>query len=565
MFEKVILAVALIVLTAAGIFFCWKRSLRYLQFFQQEEYEGARFLKWYRRLRAFDRRGLVVGVIAEILIIVAILLRSPLAAMTSLVLSGCLIYLATREENPLTTGKIRLKLTDRAKRIFNTAQSCSALIQLIALSIAWLLPGNYSLPFLWLGQMVIIQLQPFILVLAKGLLDGQEAALQAAFATEAQAIVRHVNRTVIGITGSYGKTSAKVILAEMLASVAPTFTTQRSINSYMGVTREIRERMKDFHHFAVIEMGAYYRGSIKRMCGLTPPSVGIVTAVGEMHLERFGSQDNLFKAKSELAEAVPSDGILIVNGDYEFCRKMASENPKRITLIYGLDKSKGNLDAYMYDFVVSDNGTAFKIDFQGRAYDGFASLLSKPLLSNALGCFVAAVTLGCAPEIALAALRNVKTENNRLEPVRTTIGALSGSQNGKAGGKDGKILRLNDAFNSNPVGFSAALDLLAELPGGKKILVTPGMIELAERQDVENEKAATKAGSICDMVVVVGKTNRNALLAGLTQSGLSNEKYMIKDTMQEALYFLSNGYCSDGDVVLIENDLPDLYESSPRF
>ena len=566
--ERVMFIVAVSLVMAAGLYFCRRRQLRYLQYFQQEEYEGMRFLKWCKRNQVFDTRGSLIAIMAITAVVGCLAFNDKLAILSSLVFSAALFYKALVEENPLTSGKVRLKLTERASRIFDTAQSINALLQLASTALFLAVAGNSALALCWIGQLLIVQLQPLILVLAKVFLDPQEKRLQSQFADEARSILKKVHPTVIGITGSYGKTGTKVILSEILDSVAPTFSTPRSINSYMGVTREIRERMNGSHKFAVIEMGAYYLGSIKRMCGLTPPAAGIVTAVGQMHLERFGSTENLYRAKSELAQAVPNYGLLIVNGDYELCRQMAKENPKRETLIYGLDRDAGPLDAYMYDLVTSEKGTTFKIDFEDKVYEGFAKLLSKPLLSNALAAFTAAVALGVAPEIALAAIRNSKTESNRQEPVRTELSTMTGALangNGKDKVKPGQILRLNDAFNSNPIGFSAALDVLKELPGSKKVLVTPGMIELGNKQSEENERVAKKAAAVCDLVVVVGRTNREALINGLHAGGMVQEKYLVQDTMQEALQYLARTYLSDGDVVLIENDLSDLYESAPRF
>ena len=572
MCDTIVLGASLLAVGTSSSYFFRKRGLRYLQYLQQEDYDGRRFLRWYKSNKAFDRRGSLVAIVAFVLVYAGTKVNADVAAMISLLFAVVLFYRSRKEENPFKTGKIVLKLTERAGRIFNTAQSAYALLQCSLAVLEFVLLTKHVLPAFWFSQLALIQLQPFILVWAKELLDPQEKEIQNQFAQQARDIVSKVNPTTIGITGSYGKTSAKVILSEILNSVAPTFTTPRSINSYMGVTREIRERLKNYHRFAVIEMGAYAQGSIRKMCSLTPPAVGIVTAVGEMHLERFGSVENLYQAKSELASAIPSDGILVLNGDYELCRRMAKEYPKRITLLYGLDRSKGPLDAYMYEMKATDDGTTFKIDFAGHTYEGFTKLLGKPLLSNALGAFTLAMAMGCAPEVILAAMRNSKTESNRLEPLRTTVGALAafaqlnnGKQVNVQPSAQGKILRINDAFSSNPVGFSAALDLLAELPGQRKILVTPGMIELGDRQYSENQRAGKKAASICNMVVLVGSTNKDALLSGLQDGGLPQDKYILQEDMKQALKYLSTSYCAEGDVVLIENDLTDLYESVPKF
>lgn len=563
--ESVYVGVALAALGNIGFF--EKRGKRYLQYFQQQEYEGKRFIDWIIEKKAFDQKGSMSSAFTGILstVLLAFDTRGSFLAGTFACLA--LLKLAKQEEDPTGTGKITLKMTDRAKRIFKLAMIIYCVtVLVIALAISST-TNLYRVPIFLIASVILIQIQPLFLVLANEILSGGEKKRQEDFANEARAIIRSVKPKIIGITGSYGKTSTKVILADILSTVGPTFSTPRSINSYMGMTREIRERMKPGHRFAVSEMGAYYMGSIKRMCTLTPPDAAIVTAIGGMHLERFGSPENVFKAKSELAQAVPADGILVVNGDSELCRKVAQENPKRITKLYGIEGDKGHLDARMYNIEATSDGTSFLIDYEGKTYKGFTKLLGKPMLGNILASFTMAVALGLNPELVIAAIRHVKTENNRLEPVKTSPAsfiAASAITNGKHI-KQGKILRLNDAYNSNPVGFAAALEVLSQQKEGRKILVTPGMVELGEKQYKENKNAAQIAASVCDMVAIVGSTNRPALLEGLAKAGFSEEKIKKFDSMKDAFNFLGYEYCQDGDTVLIENDLPDLYESVPVF
>lgn len=569
-----------IICLGSAYFFFYRRLLRYMQFLQQEDYESGRFLDWLMQRKAFDRRGSLISLAGIALDYFVPFPLLGIAGVNIAVAAG-LAYVAEREEDPRTAGKLALKMTERAKRIFNLACTIFILSEL-AVVFYGLSGGSFSNMFpavtadrtafnfkiamagFWLTQLVAFFAEPLILVLANALLEPFEKDLQEGFANEARAIIGKVHPFVIGITGSYGKTSSKVLLTDILNSVSPTFTTPRSINSYMGVTREIRERMKPQHKYAVIEMGAYYTGSIKRMCTLTPPNAAIVTAVGAMHLERFGSQENVFKAKSELAEALPKDGILVINGDYEYCRKMADNHKDKRVFIYGLDEANGHLDAYMYDLEPTDKGTNFSIRWQGKVYTGSTSLLGKPMLSNALATFTMACVLGLNPELVLAVIKNVKTESNRLEPQRAAIASLQAVRNGKPP-RDGTILRLNDAYNSNPQGFKGALEVLQRVAGKRKVLVTPGMIELGERQFEENKNCAKNAAAFCDLVIIVGGTNKQALVEGLNEGGLSADKLKQVDSMREALNFLAEDYCIDGDVVLIENDLPDLYEAVPTF
>ena len=561
--------IALFVVGAfVNLFFYYRRGLRYLSYFQQEDYTGKRFIKWLFFKKAFDRRGSIPCVI---MLLIAILAKDFFAVVlgASVVALIAIVVIALREEDPRKTGKIKLNMTARAKRIFNLA----AALYVVALAAASVVMYQLALPqgagivllAFWLNQVLLIRSQPLFLVIANSMLQPYETSLQEGFPNEARALLKKYNPTVIGITGSYGKTSTKIILREILSSVAPTFVPPGSINSYMGVTREIREKLQPIHKYAVIEMGAYYMGSIRRMCTLTPPNAAIITAIGIMHLERFGGQDSVLKAKSELAQALPEDGILVVNGDDINCRRIAKENPKKTVLHYGWDESNGPLDAMIYDVTANDKGSNFKIRYKGEVYEGFTQLLGKPLLSNALASFTLACALGIAPQTVISAMRNVRTEKNRLEPVKVPISTLKVKENGNgAAPSPGEVLRLNDAYNSNPIGFAAALDVLGQVSGGRKILVTPGMIELGDRQEMENKKAAEKAAGICDLVLVVGDTNRKALTDGLIAGGLDTQKCQNFDDMHTALTYLST-FCQDGDVVLIENDLGDLYEGPVSF
>ncbi len=560
---------------AAGLFFYYRRSLRYLKYFQQEDYTARRFFNWIWEKRAFDRKGsiaciVMIGLCAKPGIPNTVLLIVSLVAAISLVLIGL------KEEDPRKTGKIKLNMTARSKRIFNLALGLYVVAGLLAVGglIFYFmstqgqpqaLPAATALLHFWTIQFVLVHSQPYWLILANSLLQPYETSLQEGFANEARALIKKHNPTIVGITGSYGKTSTKIILREILGSVAPTFVPPGSINSYMGVTREIREKLQPIHKYAVIEMGAYYIGSIKKMCSLTPPQAAIITAIGIMHLERFGGQDSVYKAKSELAQALPEDGILVVNGDDPRCRQIAQENKKKTTLLYGWDTDNEHLDALIYDVSSTDKGSNFKIRWQGQEYEGFTQLLGKPLLSNALASFTMACALGIAPQTVISAMRNVRTEKNRLEPVKVPIESFRVKENGNAhAAAQGEVLRLNDAYNSNPVGFSAALDVLKQMSGGRKILVTPGMIELGDKQVEENKRAGSKAATVCDLVIVVGDTNKQSLTDGLKEGGFETGKLQEFADMHTAFNYLSE-FCRDGDVVLIENDLGDLYEGAVSF
>lgn len=527
-----------------SVLFFYRRSLRYLRYFQQEEYDGARFGAWLVRNRAFDRKGSIVVLAAGL----ATMLSGPTTGtLLSLLGLVALVWIAYREEDPRKVGKIRLNMTERATRIHQAALILYTAGLLTVASGTLPAAGSPSVAWFWLLQVIFFQTCGGWLVLGNWLLLPGEKTRQARFMEEAKATLRLVNPFVVGITGSYGKTTTKAILGEALQGLGPTFWPPKSINTPMGITREIRERLMPEHRFAVIEMGAYQRGSIRRLCSLVPPKAGIITAVGLMHLERFGSRENIYLAKAELAQAIPENGILVCNGDNEGARRIAREYPKRATLLYGLEPDRGRLDCWMSDVHTSPDGTSFIIHWNGKDYRGSTRLLGVPMLLNILAAFTMACALGTDPEYVLAIIRNSEPQKNRLQLVR-----------------EDHTMVLNDAYNSNPIGFTAALDVLAALPGQRKILVTPGMVELGPRQEEENRAVGRRAAAVCDLVLLVGNTNREALLQGLREGGLSEDQVLMFDHRDRALSHLGEIRCA-GDIVLLENDLPDLYEGALRF
>jgi UDP-N-acetylmuramoyl-tripeptide--D-alanyl-D-alanine ligase len=518
------------------LIFCYYRALIYLRYFQQEEYSARRFLNWMLKNFAFDKRGGAIFAVS-----LGVLYLSGSLLFSWAFASLCLLILTYFQKDPRIVGKIKLNMTARASRIFYLA-----VLLFVILFLKMCLCGLSGTFFI--NHVLLIQFIPFTLIASNLLLTPFEKYTKNKFKNEAKKILKRINPYVIGITGSYGKTSVKSALGEILnTTLAPTFCPPKSINTEMGITREIRENMKPGQKYAVIEMGAYNVGSIERLCRLTPPHAGIVTVVGMAHLERYKSINRVYLAKSELAKAVPSDGLLVCNGDDPGARRMAVEFPKKTTLLYGTKPDAGHLDCVASNISFSLEGSSFNLHWKGKDYQGFTKLLGYPALLNLLGVFTLACALGADPDFVLGALRNLKPVDNRL--------SLS---------KEGDVFFLRDAYNSNPLGFEAALDVLSNLSAARKILMTPGMVELGTEQFKENKKAALKASKICNLVIIVGTTNKQALREGLEEGGFNKENIFMPDTRADAFKMLNNVLLK-GDLILIENDLPDLYEMDEKF
>lgn len=539
--------IAGMLLELACVVFVARRLLQLLRFLQQDDYRIGRFLRWWASARMFDTRGTRIALPATLLVGACASLHLPGAAVITTLGSLLLTSVGLVLDDPRTTGKVRLVMTDRAKKLYAVALILS-LGTLITLTTLFLAATVYALFWLWVCVILLIQFAPLILAISATSLWPFEAILQRRYMDEARAKVNSLKPCVIGITGSFGKTSTKAIVGELLSTtLAATFWPAKGINTPMGITRDIRARLSRVFPYAVIEMGAYHIGSIKRLCAITPPSAGIITAVGTMHLERFGGPEAVYRAKSELAQAIPLDGILVANGDNNGARRMAKEFPKRVTLLYGMDSSKGPLDVRADGVTFSPDGMTFLIVYQGRSFPARTKLLGAPAVSNILAGFTMACALGAKPELVVAAIANLDPVENRLSLKR-----------------DGAITYLQDAYNSNPTGFAGALEVLQKMPAKRRVLMTPGMIELGNTQFAENEKIATLAAGICDFIFVVGDTNRAAWLKGLQERRYPENQIFVVEGRGEAFDMIAK-LRTEGDVILIENDLPDLYERAEGF
>jgi UDP-N-acetylmuramoyl-tripeptide--D-alanyl-D-alanine ligase len=310
----------------------------------------------------------------------------------------------------------------------------------------------------------------------------------------------------------------------------------------MGVTRHIREDLVVGHRFMVVEMGAFKTGSIRRLCELTPPSAGLITAVGDMHLERFGSTEEIVRAKSELAQAIPEGGILVVNADSPGALRIGQNATHCRVLLYG-ETSSETLATRVENIRFSRQGTTFVLLTRERAYSCVTPLLGRPIIMNLAGAFTLASALGVDPDVIVAAFRTLKPVSNRLEVV-----------------EERGITWIRDAYNSNQFGFRAALEVASALPVSRRFLATPGVIELGSDQFSVNRALAAEAAVVCDATIVVSETNRDAFVAGHRDAGIEGRLICVA-TRSEAFRWLRDTL-HDGDAVILENDLPDLYERS---
>ena len=522
-------------LLIAFLLFALRRLLTYLHIYQQEEYDSLRFVRWLLKSRSFDiRASLLILVVGGLQITI---LLSP--AIGAGFIGTTLLAIAFFERDPRAASKKRLVMTGRATRIYWIAFGVMVMIAFL-----------YTLPdvalLLWL---IPVQLVPFSLMLANLVLVPYERSVQKRFWNEAHEKLLALKPTVIGITGSFGKTSTKHLLGHILELQAPTLITPGSVNTPMGVARIIREQLGSHHRLFVCEMGAYGPGSIARLCRLAPPNVGVITAIGMAHYERFKTLDAVAKTKFELAYSASSrnGSVILAEQVLEFAdaRTFLEQHPDSTTVV----GRGGAAKARVLHSAQTDSGITADVEWNGHVYTLRAPIYGEHHISNMALAFVTACLLGVPPEDVILALSSTPQIPHRLEV--------------KAGMGGSRL--IDDAYNSNPVGFASALRLLEALrtDSGRRILVTPGMVEMGAVHDEEHRKIGQLAASHVDVLLPVLPERILSFISSYRQ-GRPDGTVIPCANLAAAQTWLS-GNARPGDVVLMENDLPDLYEKKLRL
>lgn len=353
----------------------------------------------------------------------------------------------------------------------------------------------------------------------------------------------HTDLIVIGVTGSYGKTSTKFFLHKLLSVKYNVLMTPGSFNTTLGVVKTVREALKPFHEVFICEMGARNRGDVAEICNIVKPRYGVLTSIGPQHIESFKSLENVVQAKFELPDALPSDGAAFFNMDNPHIRSELARRKQGKSVTYGFSD---DCDYCARNIVTSEEGSSFSVKMPGSIEMAFETqLIGVHNVGNVLAAIAVADFLGAQRRDIAMAVRRLESVPHRLQLIRH--------------GDHGDIL-IDDAYNSNAAGAKAALDVLAMFNGCKKILVTPGMIELGTEENAINENFGAQASEVCDFVVLIGKRQTESIRKGLTGAGYPVEKIFVADSLLQGLAQVAQ-LDSDGrqKIILLENDLPDNY------
>jgi UDP-N-acetylmuramoyl-tripeptide--D-alanyl-D-alanine ligase len=570
------------------------RQHRLLHLFQLEHYEPARLLLWLRRRNELFAPGELAGVAALFAAASAI---AAIGESNSGWVCGVLLLSTT----PLAVLGVHdwrraavkpLVFTDRAQRLLAAALLPIVLLALVAISLAAARLTLAGLITVLALAFVLLAFAPWTLLLANLALRPVQSAINRRYVQRARDSLSDWAPLTIGVTGSYGKTTTKFCLGAVLAADRPTLVTPESYNSFLGVIRTINEQLEWRHRAFVVEMGMFRRGDIAELCELVHPTIGVITAIGPMHLERLGSIEAIAAAKGELLDALPADGHFVTNAGDPRCLELAARATVPVTL-FGIDdeptqpaavaaasrragtpqgtpdrptqhaavaaasgtpqstpipspKNKPDVQVLARDITLVDGRTTFNLQLDGPGSPAIAvsaGLLGRHNVLNLLAAAAVGRVLGIEPARIAAGLGRVDAPPHRLQPIH----------NRRAG-----IVVIDDAYNSNPDGAAAALEVLREHPATRRLLVTPGMVELGELETELNRRFGEHAGAICDIAILVGLARTEPIREGLASAGMNPASMHVVHDIAEATALLG-GLTRAGDVVLFENDLPDTY------
>ncbi len=519
------------VLSVVIVVFAMVPALKWVRIAQREQYNTGRmkvfFRLWYLN-SAWSIAALIVGVLAF-----ATLCVPPFGRPVHLVAVGALAVCAwfTPVGLRLKGKTSKLVMTARTKRLLVVVGLVVAVVaglgSLVGFGLA--LGGLAVLVAAWVVELALVILSPY------------ENHRMDAFVDQARVTLARIHPRTVAITGSYGKTTTKGYIETLVSGTFRTVASPKSFNNRGGLTRTVNEYLVPGTEVFIAEMGTFGPGQIGRLVQWCPPEIAVLTALGPVHLERFGSEAAILRAKLEIV--APTTSTVVINVDIP-----------RLSLAANVLEGQGKR-------VVRVSATSLGADVCAKATDeGIIAvyLAGEPigrvemgdLVPSNLACAVAVATeLGVHPNDIAERLNMIKPQPNRLVSEVVTASGVE---------------ILDDTYNSNPAGARRALDALASRggAGARRIVVTPGMVELGKRQFTENLRLGRDASLVANFLIVVGRTNRKALVQGAKEDkgeegSLLDEVVVVRDRV-EALAWVG-AHVAAGDVVLYENDLPDNY------
>ena len=515
--EKYILLNLFYIFSLIYILFKSKHAYHMLQL---ESYKKERYIKWIKNNKTIKIKELIL-----IIPIIIVIFNFKIGLIINAIWLIILILLRGKY-----IAKKPLVVTARIKRMYFT--------EILLLIVNGVLLNIFN-PIYSIAILNILIIFTYLFIFILNIINSPiEKNIQKKYYNMAkQKLKDNINLKVIGITGSYGKTSTKNIVGTILSQKYNTLITPESYNTTMGVVRTINEKLNNTHQIFVCEMGAKNIGDIKEICDLVKPTYGILTAIGPQHLETFKTIENVKKTKMELIDAIPNEGKSFVNFEDENIKKIKFE---KNTITFGLSKE---CNYYAENIEINEFGSCFDVYMNnGKKIFVKTKLLGIYNIANIVGAVAVCNELGLSEEEIITGIRFLKPITHRLELKRNPNGSLI----------------IDDAYNANVKGAKMALDVLANFKNRKRILITPGIVDLGEKTEEYNKNLGKQAAKSSDYIILVGEKQAKPIMEGITEENYNKENIYVAKNLNDALNKI-NLIMDQNSVVLFENDLPDNY------
>ena len=519
------LIISAVLLQISLVFSLYKQ----LQMLQQNSYFIKRYIKWVTGSYVNELTLMSFGFFVNSFLF--------LSGSRYYCLGICLIVAVIRFLSAASTRAKSIKKLEFTARVKRFIALCLVLIFLF-LALLVIFRNEIAGKYIFALGCMFGFVSPLFVIAVRLLTAPIEKTVSSYYVNDARKILK-ANRKlkVIGITGSFGKTTTKFILNRILSEKFNTVCTPKSFNTPMGVVKTVRESIKPSCEVFVCEMGAKKKGDIKEICDIVHPCAGIITSVGAQHLDTFKSVDNVFKTKFELADAVSQQrGKTFIFAECEDIKSRYDKSDKSLIAV-------GEGSRYFVKNIKSGSfGSSFDLCLEGTVIPVSTKLLGLHSINDILIACALAFDMGVPAEDIKVAVASLKPFEHRLE-LKTSVG--------------GSLL-IDDAYNSNPVGCLEAVRTLGTFEEMKKVIITPGLIELGEKEYEANYALGVEAAKYCDIIILVGINRSKPLLDGVKSQNFDKEKTFVASSFKEAMAIYSR-FADENTVVLLENDLPDNY------
>lgn len=513
----------------------------YLTMFQQNSYYLKNYLTWMKSNNYKIYANYYVLYFAIFLLsflklnIVAIIL-----SIITLILFIFILFFKVKLQK--LKQRIKLVFTPRIKRLITTDIIFTILI---TLTVVFFTKNNLTI--LFSSLVLILTLWnvglPVWILFCNIVNTPIENAIKRHYFLDAKSKLSKFNGEVIAISGSYGKTTTKNFIHTILSENKFVYQTPASFNSTMGLTIAIRRDLKNIHDIFLAELGAKQNHDLDDVMELTNPDIGVLSSIGPQHLETFKTIENVINTKFAIVEQMKNGGTCFLNIDNEYIKNYNVKNKNVNIITYAVSNKDANYQ--IRNIVQTTKGSTFDVYYNGEKIneDKFqTSVLGKLNLLN--------ICVG----IAIA-----HQKNTPLRKIKLGVKKIKAPEHRLQLKNQGKYIMIDDAYNSNPVGSKEALNVLGAFEG-RRIVVTPGMIELGSKQQELNYNFGTYMLNNCDYVILVGRKISKDIYNGLKASNYNMDMVFTVDHINEAFSMLNNLCQEDqNNYVLFENDLPDVY------